>query len=82
VTGGFVVLDTDVASLSIKRRLPPSLLAQLVENDICITFVTLGELTKWMEMRRWGTKNRRIVADWIDRALHFSLQPAGRDDLG
>jgi hypothetical protein len=30
VTGeGFVVLDTDVASLSIKRRLPPSLLAQL-----------------------------------------------------
>ena len=67
--GGFVVLDTDVASLSIKRRLPPSLLAQLVENDICITFVTVGELTKWMEMRRWGTKNRGIVADWINRAL-------------
>ena len=67
--GGFVVLDTDVASLSIKRRLPPSLLARLVENDICITFVTLGELTKWMEMRRWGTKNRDVIAEWLDRAL-------------
>lgn len=32
--GGLVVLDTDVASLSIKRRLPPSLLARLVENDM------------------------------------------------
>ena len=56
MSAGFVVLDTDVASLSIKRRLPPSLLAQLVENDICITFVTLGELTKWVEMRRWGAR--------------------------
>jgi toxin FitB len=77
VTGGsFVVLDTDVASLSIKRRLPASLLAKLVENDICITFVTLGELTKWMAMRRWGTKNRGIVGDWLDRAL---LLPYSRE---
>jgi predicted nucleic acid-binding protein len=66
---GFVVLDTDVASLSIKRRLPSSLLMRFVENEICITFVTLGELTKWMEMRRWGTANRSVVRDWIERAL-------------
>lgn len=66
---GFVVLDTDVASLSIKRRLPPWLLAQIVKNDICITFVTLDELTRWLEMRRWGTKNRSVIGDWLDRAL-------------
>jgi toxin FitB len=69
VSAGFVVLDTDVASLSIKRRLPPSLLAQLVENSVCITFVTLGELTKWVEMRRWGSKNRDAIGGWLDRAM-------------
>jgi len=69
VTNGFVVLDTDVASLSFKRRLPPALLAQLVGTDVCITFVTLGELTKWAELRRWGKRNRDALQRWLDRAL-------------
>jgi hypothetical protein len=38
VTGEeFVVLDTDVAPLTIKRQLPPALLAQLVGAEVCIT---------------------------------------------
>ena len=35
-----VVIDTDVASLSIKQRLPPTLLRQLVSVQVDITFVT------------------------------------------
>ena len=76
MSGDFVVLDTDVASLSFKRRLPPSLLAQLVGKDVCISFVTLGELTKWAEMRQWGSRNRAALDRWLDRAL---LLPYDRD---
>lgn len=49
-----VVIDTDVASLSIKQRLPPALSGQLVGAQVGITFVTLGELTRWATMRQWG----------------------------
>lgn len=76
MSGDFVVLDTDVASLSFKRRLPPSLLGQLVGKDVCISFVTLGELTKWAEMRQWGSRNRAALDRWVDRAL---LLPYDRD---
>jgi toxin FitB len=43
-----VALDTDVASLIIKNRLPAGLAAQLVGAQTAITFVTLGELTNWV----------------------------------
>ena len=48
-----VVLDTDVASLIIKQRLPASLSAELTGRQSAISFVTLGELTKWSVMRDW-----------------------------
>lgn len=38
-----VVLDTDVSSLSLKRRLPPQVLARLVGKQPCVTFVTVGD---------------------------------------
>jgi predicted nucleic acid-binding protein len=38
-----IILDTDVASLSIRQQLPPRLLDELVGAQIGITFVTLGE---------------------------------------
>lgn len=69
MTGGFVVLDTDVASLSFKRQLSPALLAQLLHREVCITFVTLGELTKWSEIRRWGKSNREALERWLDQVL-------------
>jgi hypothetical protein len=47
VTPRRVVLDTDVASLSIEHALPPWLLAELVGAQAAISFVTLGELTRW-----------------------------------
>jgi predicted nucleic acid-binding protein len=42
-----VVLDTDVASLSYKGRLPASLAARLIGQEVCATFVTIGELARW-----------------------------------
>jgi toxin FitB len=42
-----VVLDTDVASLLIKQRLPATSLRQIVGAQAAVTFVTLGELARW-----------------------------------
>jgi hypothetical protein len=47
----YVVLDTDVASLSHKERIPESLAPQLLDKVTRITFFTYGELTKWAELR-------------------------------
>ena len=37
-----VILDTDVSSVSLKRRLPSPALTRLIGKQPCITFVTLG----------------------------------------
>jgi toxin FitB len=51
-----VVLDTDVASALLRRRAPDALASQLAGQVPAITFVTLGELTKWTLVRRWGPR--------------------------
>jgi predicted nucleic acid-binding protein len=60
-----VVLDTDVASLTHRRRLPAPLDARLIGRRPLIAFVTLGELTKWVQVRRWGARSRQELADWL-----------------
>jgi toxin FitB len=60
-----VVLDTDVSSLSLKRRLPPGVLTRLIGKQPCVTFVTLGELTQWAELRQWGCHNRDALENWL-----------------
>jgi predicted nucleic acid-binding protein len=60
-----VVLDTDVASLSHKRKLPGPMAGRLIGRRPVITFVTFGELTKWVEVRQWGARSRQELADWI-----------------
>lgn len=49
-----VVLDTDVVSQAHKGRLPDPLATLLVGRQPLITFVTVGELIKWAEVRAWG----------------------------
>jgi hypothetical protein len=44
-----LVLNTDVACLSYEGRLPPALAARLVGYEVCVTFVTIGELARWAE---------------------------------
>jgi predicted nucleic acid-binding protein len=65
----FVVLDTDVASASFLGRLPDQLKARLAANSACITFVTLGELTKWTAIRSWGPQRRASLEAWRHRAV-------------
>lgn len=60
-----VVLDTDVASLVHKRKLIGPLTTRLIGRQPLITFVTLGELAKWAEIRHWGARNRQALADWV-----------------
>lgn len=54
MTARRVILDTDVASLSIKQTLPPALLRELLGAQVAITFVALGELTRWALLRNWS----------------------------
>jgi toxin FitB len=53
-----IILDTDVASLIIKQRLPAPLVRELIGAQTGITFVTLGELTRWATTRQWGGPRR------------------------
>lgn len=61
-----VVLDTDVASLIFKSELPDSMAAQLVGYRPCLTFVTLAELAKWVELKSWGPRRRDQLTRWLN----------------
>jgi hypothetical protein len=60
-----VVYDTDVSSRSFKGRLPAALAARLVGKQPVVTLVTVGELTQWTRLRRWGPRNRGMLEDWL-----------------
>jgi toxin FitB len=60
-----VVLDTDAASLIIKQRLLATLLRELVGAQTGITFVTLGELTRWATMRQWDGPRHADLTRWL-----------------
>ncbi|MBS2531254.1 type II toxin-antitoxin system VapC family toxin [Catenulispora sp. NF23] len=59
-----VVMDTDVASASFKRK-PLPLLVKLATMDPVITFVTFGELVKWTVRRHWARHNRVAMDNWL-----------------
>lgn len=59
-----VVLDTDVASTILRQRLPDRARARLAGKIVFITFITLGELTKWTVLRDWGPRRLADLADW------------------
>jgi predicted nucleic acid-binding protein len=65
----YMVLDTNVASLSVKGELPASLTARLLGTTPVVTFVTVGELTKWAEMRNWSRRRRGALDHWISQRL-------------
>ncbi|MCZ7439175.1 type II toxin-antitoxin system VapC family toxin [Micromonospora sp. WMMC241] len=59
-----VVLDTDVASAILRGRVDERLRARLTGRTLGITFVTLGELTKWTVVRSWGPRRLADLARW------------------
>lgn len=60
-----LVLDTDVASLSHKRRLDPAMRARIDRSEAYVSFVTIGELTRWEEFYNWGPRRRAALASWL-----------------
>jgi predicted nucleic acid-binding protein len=60
-----VCLDTDIASLIQKRREPDWVRAHLIGQRVWLTFVTVGELAKWAEIRSWGPPARERLDRWL-----------------
>ena len=71
----YVVLDTDVASGILRNRLPSPQRAQLVGQTLTITFVALGELTKWTLVRHWGPQKRSSLDEFLAKV---AVLPYGR----
>ena len=71
----FVVVDTDVASNIHKDRLPGPLATRLVGKTLVVTFVTIGELTQWVELRQWGPHRRAELDGWLDGVLELGYEP-------
>jgi predicted nucleic acid-binding protein len=65
----FVVLDTDVASKIIKNQLRAPLSPLLVGLSWCVTFVTVGELWQWAEVRGWGQPSRSRLEHWLENVV-------------
>jgi predicted nucleic acid-binding protein len=62
----YVVLDTDVTSYAFKHRdLPAPIVEAVLHNRLCITFVTLAELTKWSVRRKWSPAYRQRLHAWL-----------------
>jgi predicted nucleic acid-binding protein len=61
----YIVLDTDVASLSFRRRLSPAAMGRLAGALWCVTFVTVGEMTQWADLRNWSPRNQGALEVWL-----------------
>lgn len=62
-----VVIDTDVASVLQKGRAPAWVTRRVAGQRVWLTFVTVGELWKWAEVRTWGAASRDRLSTWIGR---------------
>ena len=66
----YIVLDTDVTSNAFKHRnLPAPIVEAILHNRLCITFVTLAELTKWAVRRQWGPTYQHRLDAWLSNVL-------------
>jgi predicted nucleic acid-binding protein len=64
-----IVLDTDVASTLLRRRAPDAVSARLAGHVAAVTFVTVGELTKWTLVRHWGPRNIAAMRGFLSQLL-------------
>jgi predicted nucleic acid-binding protein len=72
----FIVLDTDVASTILRGRLTDPLRSRLAGHSLCISFVTLGELTKWTVLRDWGPRRMANLASWRQQVVLLPFDEA------
>ncbi|AEH11042.1 MULTISPECIES: type II toxin-antitoxin system VapC family toxin [Protofrankia] len=60
-----LVIDTDVASAILRGRVPGPLEARLAGQTLAVTFVTVGELTKWTLVRSWGSHRLAVLNHFL-----------------
>jgi predicted nucleic acid-binding protein len=60
-----IAIDTDVASRIQKGTEPAWVRHHVVSARTWLTFVTVGELWKWAEVRGWGEVRRARLDGWI-----------------
>lgn len=60
-----VVVDTDVASGLQKGSAPDWVGRHVIGARVWLSFVTVGELWKWAEVRSWGGPKRSNLEAWI-----------------
>lgn len=76
-----IILDTDVASLIIKKRLDPAA-AGLYRHTWCVTFVTVGELVKGASMAGWDLRRRTVLTDWLGKVVILPYELRVSDTWG
>jgi predicted nucleic acid-binding protein len=65
----YIVLDTDIASQSLRRKLTHGMKARLSGAAWCVTFVTVAELWLWAEIRSWGQRSRAELDGWLSSVV-------------
>jgi predicted nucleic acid-binding protein len=60
----------------IKRQLGDPLAARLTGATWCVTFVTVGELWQWANMRSWGPRTREDLEHWLGRVVILNSDDA------
>lgn len=68
-------IDTDVASLIQKQRAPAWIAPHLAGARLWVTFVTVGELWKWAEVRNWGPPAHARLEQWLHRVGVIPVDP-------
>ena len=63
-----VALDTDAASRLYRGRahVDADMARVLAGKSIALSFITVGELWLWAEVRSWGERRRNELAAWIE----------------
>ena len=61
-----VVLDTDISSRIIKRRIDHPTSSRLASSAWCVSFATAGELWRWAVARDWGAASRDNLDQRLD----------------
>ncbi len=59
------VIDTDVASTLLRQRASDALARALAGHVLAVPVVTVGELTKWTLVRRWGPRNLETMRTFL-----------------
>jgi hypothetical protein len=62
--------------LSFRGRLASPMSTLLAGKVTCVTFVTIGEMTKWAELRDWGMRNRQRLDLWLSHQVQLGYEIA------